>query len=72
MKKVKQIDYEEMMAGVLPLLRFNQGKDEVEARVEFLVKRGNLDIFDAPTENGDNAMAVDDGAKTKRIVKYAD
>ena len=36
------------MTEAVPLLRFNQGRAEVEARVEFLVKRGNLDIVDAP------------------------
>ena len=74
MKKVKQIEYEELMAEVVPLLRFNQGRAEVEARVEFLVKRGNLDIVDTPASDaaeGENAMQVDE-SKAKKIVKYAE
>ena len=32
------------MAAVLPLLRFNQQRTDVEARIEHLVKRGNLEV----------------------------
>lgn len=87
MKKVKTVEYEEMIAGVLPLLRFNQGRVEVEARLEFLFKRGNLDLIiteadvdDAPggdkpvdVANNDSKMDVDEEAKLKkRIIKYSD
>ena len=75
MKKLKQCNFEQMMAAVLPLLRFNQQRTDVEARIEHLVKRGNLEVTEveggkveavesqaAPAE-GKDGMEVDEEAK---------
>ena len=59
MKKLKKCDFEEMMAAVLPLLRFNQQRTDVEARIEHLVKRGNLEVTEV---EGSQVEAVESQA----------
>ena len=46
MKRLKQCDYETMIAEVAPLLKFGQKRSDVEARVEQLIKRGNLEVWE--------------------------
>lgn len=68
-----------MITEVLPLLRFNQQRSDVEARTEQLVTRGNLYVWDQKIEDAadkgakDQAMDVDEGEKapaTRKMIKY--
>ena len=79
MKKLRECPYEKMLEAVLPLLRFGQKAEDVEVRVEHLVKRGSLemtvqDVNPDEARDGDQGMQVDEGtgSRTKRILKYAD
>ena len=81
MKKLRECPYEKMLEAVLPLLRFGQKAEDVEVRVEHLVKRGNLEMTvqevnpsDEAVDGDDQGMQVDEGtgSRTKRILKYAD
>ena len=72
-----------MLEAVLPLLRFGQKAEDVEVRVEHLVKRGNLEMSIVATDNlpqgqeeardgndGDQqTMQVDEGAGTTKKTK---
>ena len=79
MKKLKSCEFENMITEVLPLLRFNQQRSDVETRTEQLVTRGNLYVWDqkiddaAGKEGKDQAMDVDEGEKapsTRKMIKY--
>ena len=75
MKKLRECPFEMMLEAVLPLLRFGQKAEEVEVRVEHLVKRGNLEMITThESPANDDGMQVDEGAEKQptRILKYAD
>ena len=46
MKRLKRCDFETMVSEVVPLLRFGQKRADVEARIDNLIKRGNLEVWE--------------------------